>query len=247
MPVLLNGKVVWITGASQGIGEAVARRLASEGVRLALFARNIEKLKTLVESLHTQYPNCECLVLSGDVRIAEELNTVALHILKHWGKLDILINNAGVASPIGLLQEQSSEEVARIIDTNLKGAIYAMQAAIVPMVAQQSGCILNINSIAGHTAFPFWSVYASSKFGLKAITESVAQEQRQNGIKVCGIYPGAVDTPIWEGVSDSLDAEARKIGMLTVEHVTDAILYILMQPSSVWIPELTIEPLNSVL
>jgi len=243
----LKDKVVWITGASQGIGEAVAYRLAAEGVRLALFARNTEKLSALSEALQNQYPACECLVLAGDVRDSNVVNTALEAILQRWGRLDILINNAGIASPMGLLQESAPEDVSQVIDTNLKGAIYALQAAIVPMVAQQSGCIININSIAGQTAFPFWGVYAASKFGMKAITESLAQEQRQNGIKICGIYPGAVDTAIWEGISESLDAETRRTGMLDVRQIADAVFYVLSQAETVWIPELTIEPLKPAL
>lgn len=243
----LKVKTAWITGASQGIGEAVAHRLAVEGVRLALFARNTDKLNALSDNLQRQYPGCECLVLSGDVRDSNAVNVALKAILERWGRLDILVNNAGIASPLGLLHESTPDEVSRVLDTNLKGAIYAMQAAIVPMVAQQTGCIVNVNSIAGQTAFPFWGVYAASKFGMRAITESLAQEQRQNGIKVCGIYPGAVDTTIWDGISDTLDGETRRTGMLDVHHIADAVWYVLSQADTVWIPELTIEPLKPAL
>jgi NADP-dependent 3-hydroxy acid dehydrogenase YdfG len=247
MGLPLAGQVIWITGASQGIGEAVAETLAVKGAHLALFARNENKLNDLAQKLKTRHPGREYLVLPGDVRDAEAVQSAAQTILRHWGRLDVLVNNAGVASATGLLQEFSAEEVARVLDTNLKGAIFAMQAAITPMAAQGSGCIININSMAGKNAYPYWSVYVASKFGLKAMTEALAEEQRQNGVKVCGIYPGAVDTPIWEGISDGLEEAPRREGMLDAQSVADAVLSILMQPAKVWISDITLAPLKPAL
>jgi 3-hydroxy acid dehydrogenase/malonic semialdehyde reductase len=247
MTLLLAEQVIWITGASQGIGQEIAETLAAAGAHLALFARNADKLNTLAKTLQERHPGCECLVLPGDVRESTHLQGAVQSILQRWGRLDVLVNNAGVAPGIGLLQEFSAEEVARVLDTNLKGAIFAMQTALGPMVAQQSGCIINVNSVAGKTAFPYWSIYAASKFGLRAITEALAQEQRQNGIKVCGIYPGAVDTPIWDGVSSTLESASRREGMLDARTIADAVLYILSQANKVWLSDITLEPLKPAL
>jgi NADP-dependent 3-hydroxy acid dehydrogenase YdfG len=120
-----------------------------------------------------------------------------------------------------------------------------MKYALAPMVSQQNGTIININSVAGKTAYPYWSVYDASKFGLRAITEAVAEEQSRNNIKVVGIYPGAINTPIW----DSLDlAQARNgDGMLDARQISEAVLYVLKQPLKVFIPEITLKPLHPVL
>ncbi len=241
---ILQGQVAIITGASQGIGQAIAHHLAPLGVHLVLCARNVQKLATLSQELAVLHPNVQTLPLACDVRDAGQVQRVIEEAQKAFGQIDILINNAGVAAKVGLLQETSIEEIDRTIDTNLKGAIYFMRAVLPVMVQQGGGIILNINSIAGKTAYPFWSVYDASKFGLHAMTEAVAEEQRSNNIKVIGVYPGAVDTAIWQGMH--LDQEPKREGMLDPEHIAEAIVYVLNQPQKVFIKDLTIAPLKPV-
>ncbi|WP_373532041.1 SDR family oxidoreductase [Vampirovibrio sp.] len=238
----LHGQVAMITGASQGIGQAIARQLAPLGIHLVLCARNVQKLTELSRELALAHPEVQTLPLACDVRDAAQVEQAVTEAQKTFGKINILINNAGVAAKIGLLQEISVEEIDRTIDTNLKGSIYCMRAVLPMMVQQNGGVILNINSIAGKTAYPFWSVYDASKFGLHAITEAVAEEQRGNNIKVIGIYPGAVDTAIWEGLH--AEEGPRKEGMLAPDQVAEAVVYILNQPQNVFIKDLTITPLK---
>jgi NADP-dependent 3-hydroxy acid dehydrogenase YdfG len=240
----LQGQVAMITGASQGIGEAIARHLAPLGLHLVLCARNTQKLTELSDDLTVKHPDIKTLPLACDVRDPAQVEYAVTETQKTFGKVDILINNAGVAAKIGLLQEMSVAEIDRTIDTNLKGSIYFMRAVLPMMVQQHGGIILNINSVAGKTAYPFWSVYDASKFGLHAITEAVAEEQRGNNIKVIGVYPGAVDTAIWQGLN--MDDGPRKEGMLDPEHVAEAIVYILNQPQNVFIRDLTIAPLKAL-
>ncbi len=240
-----SAKTALITGASQGIGEAVARKLAALGFDLMLASRNLVKLDALANELTGQFPDRQVLVCPCDVSQAPQVERAAAMALGAFGRLDVLINNAGVAPRSCLLQELSVEDIDRTIDTNLKGAIYAMRAVIPAMSAQGSGTIININSSAGKTAFPYWSVYDASKFGLRAMTEAVAEEQRGNGIKVIGLYPGATDTAIWGDVA--LEAELRKEGMLQPEQIADAVAYVLAQPPHVFIPEITLTPLQPVL
>jgi NADP-dependent 3-hydroxy acid dehydrogenase YdfG len=165
--------------------------------------------------------------------------------LQHFQKIDVVINNAGVSGKIALLQEISIEEIDQTIDTNLKGPIYLMKYVLPGMVAHQHGTIINMNSVAGKTAYPYWSIYDASKFGLHAVTLAVADEQRSNNIKVVGIYPGAVDTPIWETIE--LNHEPNHAGMLDAETVAETVVYILNQPTKVFIPEIMLTPLQSVL
>lgn len=241
----LKGQVAIITGASQGIGQAVARQLADLGIHLVLCARNISKLQFLAGQLKESYPQIKTLVVSCDVRSAEAVQNVVDQTLKQFQRIDILINNAGVAHKLGLLQEISLEDIDRTVDTNLKGAIYAMRAVLPTMIQQHGGTIININSIAGKTAYPYWSVYDASKFGLHAITQAVAEEQRHNNIKVVGLYPGAVATPIWEGLEPGHEPDRE--GMLDVETIAESVAYILRQPRKAFISELTLSPLQPVL
>ncbi len=244
-PYPLSGSpaaVALITGASQGIGHAIALRLASLGIHLMLCARNTEKLTALQARIQSQYPEITCLIRPCDVRDAGQVQAVVDDTLSTLGRVDILINNAGVAPQIGLFQESSIADIDRTIDTNLKGCMYAMRAVIPQMVQQQGGTIININSVAGKTAYPYWSVYDASKFGLHALTEAVAEEQRNNHIKVIGIYPGAVDTPIWDGLQ--LESEPRREGMLTPEDIAEAVVYALNQPTNLFIKEIILGPLK---
>ena len=241
----LKSQVAIITGASSGLGEDMAMALSKEGISVVLVARRLEKLQALAQRILERDPETKTLVIQADVSKATECERVIQQTLNQFGKLDILINNAGMAPKISLLQETSIEQIDQTIDLNLKGAIYLMKYALGPMVSQQSGTIININSVAGKTAYPYWSVYDASKFGLRAITEAVAEEQASNNIKVVGIYPGAVRTPIWDGLD--LSQAPNEEAMLDASQVSEAVLYILKQTQKVFIPELTIKPLHPVL
>ncbi len=240
-----SGKVALITGASQGIGKEVALHLARLGMRLVLSSRNAEKLMALAAEIEQAHPGTPVLVVPCDVTRPDQVERVVNDAMAEFKRIDVLVNNAGIAPRVGLLQELSIEEIDRTIDTNLKGAIYCMRAVIPVMVAQQGGIIINVNSVAGKTAYPYWSVYDASKFGLHAVTEAVADEQRSNHIKVVGIYPGAVDTPIWDGLG--LDQEPDYNGMLDARNVAEAITYIIRQPEKVHVREIVLAPLRPAL
>lgn len=242
----MTSPVALITGASSGIGRAIAEALAADGLRLALNGRNPDKLAALAQALAERHPEVPLSTLPADVSRADDAQRLVRETLATFGRIDVLVNNAGVACKIGLLQETPEADVHRLIDINLKGAIFMMQAVLAQaMVPQQSGLILNINSIAGKTAFPYWAVYDASKFGLRAITEAVADEQRRNGIRVCGIYPGAVDTPIWEALE--LDHAPDPDGMLSAQTIAEAVRYVMHQPATAHVSELTLAPLRPAL
>lgn len=241
----LAGQVAIVTGASSGIGQVIAEALAARGMRLVLAARRHDKLEALAKILKDRHPALEVRVSPTDVSMAAQVENLVRHTVEAFGRIDVLINNAGVASKIALLQEIPLEEIDRTIDINLKGPIYLMRAALPYMVRQQGGVIVNINSVAGKTAFPYWSVYDASKFGLHAITAAVAEEQRQNNIKVIGIYPGAVDTPIWNTIE--LNHEPEREGMLDPETIAEAVLYALDQPAKVLVSDITLSPLKPAL
>lgn len=237
-----SSPVALITGASQGLGTAIAKQLATEGYHLVLAARNESKLTALAQSLSSQV---QCLVVPTDVSSYPAVCDLVKKTMAEFGRIDVLINNAGVAPKVSLFQETSVEDIDRTIDVNVKGVMYALREVIPIMVSQQSGTIININSIAGETAFPYWAAYDASKFALRALTDAIADEQRSNNIKVVGIYPGAVDTPIWEGLE--LEHEPNREGMLDPETIAEAVSYILKQPAKVHIPRITLSPLKPVL
>lgn len=242
----IQGQVAIITGASQGIGEATAEALAKQGIHLVLAARNKEKLKAIFERLSQQYPLQKFIVEQCDIQNAADVQSVVDSAIKEFGKIDILVNNAGVAPKMGLLQEHSIEAIDKTIDTNLKGPAYAMRAVLPHMAVKGQGTIININSIAGKSAFPFWSVYDATKFGLHALTEAVAEEQRSNGIRVVGIYPGAVDTAIWDNI-DTQGQGPDRTGMLTPAQVAEAVVYVINQPPHVFVSDITLMPLKPAL
>lgn len=244
-PVDLHGQVAIVTGASQGIGRTISQALAREGLSLVLSSRNEAKLNALAEELRAETPSISVLVVPADVSQADQAKALVETAEKTFGHVDILINNAGVAQKVSLLQEHTVEDIDRTLDTNLKGPIYLMKFVLPGMAARQSGTIININSVAGKTAFPYWSVYDASKFGLHAITVAVGEEQRCNNIKVMGLYPGAVDTPLWSGLE--LNHTPDPCGMLDADTIAETIVYVLKQPGKVYIPEITMTPLQPAL
>jgi short-subunit dehydrogenase len=239
-PQFLSGQVVLLTGASRGIGEALAHQLAAAGATLMLSARNQQALETLATALKIQHPACQVKVHPCDVQDTQACITLVESTIKQFGQIDVLINNAGIGGKVGLLSEMPLAQLEAMLDTNLKAPLVLAHAVLVGMAARQSGVIVNINSVAGKTAFPFWAVYDATKAGLKAATEALAEEQRSNGIKVLGIYPGAVDTTIW----DSLDLQdnPNREGMLNPEDVAKAVLYALNQPAGVFVSDITLQP-----
>lgn len=232
----LEKQVAIITGASQGIGEEVAHQLASRGMHLVLTARNSEKLTQLKQRLTTEHPACNIVVAPCDVRQAADVKRIVAEAYQTFSRIDVLINNAGIAPTPGLFQEASIEDIDNTIDTNLKGPMYWMHAVLPHMVHQHRGTIININSVAGKTAYPFWAPYVASKFGLGALTESVSEEQRSNGLKIVSIHPGPVDTPIWDHLG--LESDAQRNGMLAPKDVAEAILYVLEKPNNVFVKEI---------
>ena len=241
----LKGQVAIITGASRGIGKAIAQALAKEGAHLILASRSVGALQTLAEELKELSPETQVTVVPTDVTDPKACKALIQTAIDQHGQLDVLINNAGVGAKVALLSEVSDEAISQTIETNLKAPIYLTKYALDAMVPKQSGSIVNINSIAGKIAFPYWAVYDATKAGLKALTEAVAEEQRQNNIRVIGIYPGAVNTDIWDTV-DLANAPNRE-GMLNVVQIANAILYALKQPQEVYINDISIQPTQPAL
>lgn len=238
----LTGKVALVTGATKGIGFAIARMLAAEGVHLALNARSENDLIATKAELLSKKTDCgEILLFPGSVGKHDIVKQMIEETIRHFGRLDIVINNAGISPPFVLMQELSIDALDDTIDVNLKGPLYTMKYALAQMVHQGGGYIININSIAGKTAYPYSSVYCASKWGLKALTDCVCGEQRtNNNIKVIGIYPGEVHTPIWDSIEPHKQQDPDH--MLAPEDVAQAVHYVLTQPNKTLIQDITLVP-----
>jgi NADP-dependent 3-hydroxy acid dehydrogenase YdfG len=199
------GKVVVITGASSGLGEAAARLLAAHGARLVLAARRAERLQSLTKALTAD--GGQALAVTTDVADRGQVQALVDGAVKAFGRVDVMLNNAGVM-PQSLLERLKVDEWDRMIDVNIKGVLYGIAAALPVMKAQSSGHFINVSSVAGHRVGPGSTVYAATKFAVRALSEGLRQEVKPYNIRTTVISPGAVATELPDSVSDP-DAAAR--------------------------------------
>ena len=186
-------KTVWITGASSGIGAGCARKFASQGARLILNGRNIEKLESIKKEVETAY-NTEVCLLPFDVRDRKAASAALDALPEEWKAIDILINNAGLVIGTDKEQEGNLDEWDIVIDTNIK-ALLAMTRMVVPgMVERGRGHIINIGSIAGDMAYPGGSVYCATKAAVKALSDGLRIDLVDTPLRVTNIKPGLVET-----------------------------------------------------
>jgi NAD(P)-dependent dehydrogenase (short-subunit alcohol dehydrogenase family) len=185
----VSGKTVLITGASAGIGAEAARAFAAEGARVCLMARNADACLRLAEEI-----GHGALALPGDVADPDALPQAVARICATFGRLDILINNAGVITPIAPLDKVDPAAWGALIDINLKGVFYGMRAALPVMKQQKSGTIITISSGAAHNPLEGWSAYCASKAGAAMLTRCAHHEAGHSGVRVMGLSPGTVAT-----------------------------------------------------
>jgi short-subunit dehydrogenase len=233
-----------LTGASKGLGKAMAMALAAQGYHLALVARSADALATLATTLQQGHPDQRFMCFPTDLSQPQTVCPVLVtRVTNELGPIDLLINNAGIANKPGLLTEVPDDDMVQTLHVNLLAPMLLTKHVLPGMVARGQGTVVNVSSIAGKTAFPYWSVYAASKFGLSALGEAVGEEQRSNGIRIINLHPGAVDTPIWNGMDDDVNRQA----MLAPDTVAQALVYALNQPEGAWVSDITIKPLHSIM
>lgn len=243
---MLQGKTAWITGASSGIGEATARRLAKEGVNLVLTARREEKLAALAAELEAKYGVAVALEVA-DVSDRPVMEVIGEKIAERGG-VDILINNAGTM-PISPILSGRVDEWEQMIDVNIKGVLYAIHAVYSGMAERKSGHIVNISSIAARQTYQSAGVYAGTKHAVRAISDTLRKEAIRFGVRVTDIQPGAVATElpdsinhpkIRDAVKENMYAEGSEI--LQPDDIANAIYYALTQPAYIDVSELHIRP-----
>ena len=241
----LVDKIVFITGASSGIGKACAEAFARQNAILILTARRIEKLNELAQKLSTQMSvKVKCLEL--DVRDKNKVNEVISSLDDDWKNIDILINNAGLARGFGKIYEGEIEDWEEMIDTNIKGLLYVTRQLLPLMVARKKGHIINIGSLAGHEVYPNGNVYAATKFAVNALSKSIRLDVIDKGIRVSSVDPGLVETE-FSIVRFSGDEERAKnvysgIEPLTAEDIAEAVLFCADRPAHVNINEVILTP-----
>ncbi|MDN4600859.1 SDR family oxidoreductase [Paenibacillus sp. F6_3S_P_1C] len=241
----VKGKVVVITGASSGIGEATARVLAEQGAHVVIGARREDRLKALASSIRSEGGSVEYHTL--EVTQLEEMQTIVELALTRFGRLDVIINNAGVM-PLSPLEALKVDEWNRMIDVNIRGVLHGIAAGLPVMRKQGSGQFINIASIGAYAVTPTASVYCATKYAVRAISEGLRLEVGGD-IRVTLVSPGVTESELAESISDDeareFMKEYRRIS-IPATAIAQSILYAISQPAEVDVNEIVVRPTASM-
>lgn len=225
---IMKGKIVFITGASSGIGLSCSKIFAEHGARLILAARRVERLKKLSQELNKEF-DTEVKVLELDVRNQKLVAKAVSGLRGDWKKIDVLVNNAGLSRGLDKIYEGKIQDWEEMIDTNVKGLLYVSRAVIPLMLKINKGHIINIGSIAGHEVYPNGNVYCATKYAVDAITKGMRLDLNGKNIRVTTIDPGLTKTEfsLVRFRSNKIRAESvyKNIEALSPDDVADAVYY----------------------
>jgi short-subunit dehydrogenase len=226
-----------ITGASSGIGKATALAFAEAGIHLALVGRDLAKLEpvAIAAKQFGVAVRTDAIDLSHLSDVRDKMATIAIAL----PQLDIVVNNAGMGYT-GLLMDTPLAAWQQVIDLNLTSVFQSMQGVLPTLRQQKRGTIINVASIAAHQTFPNWGAYCVSKFGLLALSKTLAAEERANGIRVVLVSPGSVNTGLWD--TDTVQADFDRSAMLTPEIVAQSILHTAQMPQTAVVEEIVLMP-----
>ena len=240
-------KIVLITGASSGIGEGCARKFASEGARLILNARSVDKLEALAQELKEKY-GTSCYVMPFDVRDRKAASEALASLPAEWQAIDVLINNAGLVIGVDKEHEGNLDEWDIVIDTNIKSLLSMTRMVVPGMVERGSGHIINIGSIAGDAAYPGGSVYCATKAAVKALSDGLRIDLVDTPLRVTNIKPGMVETNFsvvrFRGDKDKADNVYKGIRPLTGEDIAEVAYFAASTPEYMQIAEVLVMPTN---
>jgi len=235
-------KIVVITGASSGLGEATARLLSSEGANVVLGARRIDRLQSLVHKLTSN--GGKAFAVATDVTHYDQVKALVDTAVKTFGRIDVMINNAGLM-PHSPLERLKIDDWNRMIDVNLRGVLYGIAAALPFMKQQKSGHIINVSSVAGHKVRQGTAVYAATKTAVRVISEGLRLEVKPYNIRVTIISPGAVATELVDSITEpDIAANVRKLtdAALPADTFAKMVLFAMSQPDDVDINEILFRP-----
>lgn len=237
-------KIVFITGATSGFGKASAEKFAKEGYNIIINGRREDRLKALKKQLESEY-NVSVLILAFDVRNREIVFNSIKSIDGEWKKINVLINNAGLALGRDYFDEADIDDWDAMMDTNVKGLLYVSKA-VIPFLIETKGHIINLGSVAGKEVYDKGNVYCASKFAVDAISKSMRIDLLRHGIKVTSINPGAAETEFslvrFQGDENQAKSVYNGLQPLTGEDVADVIFYCTTLPPHVCINDLVLCP-----
>jgi 3-hydroxy acid dehydrogenase / malonic semialdehyde reductase len=239
-------KIVMITGATAGFGEATAHEFAKNGYDLIITGRRLERLNALAEELGKKY-GAEVFTLNFDVRNNTETQKSIYSLPAQWQNIDVLVNNAGLASGFGPIQDGNIEDWDKMIDTNVKGILYVTRCIAPMMIKNRKGHIINIGSTAGKEAYLNGNVYCATKFAVDALTKSMRIDMLPHGIRVTSVCPGMAETEFSEvrfhGDKEKAKNVYKGLVPLTAHDIADVIYFVASRPGNVNISDIVITPL----
>lgn len=239
-------KIALITGATSGIGKASAEKFAQNGFDIIITGRRNDRLKILKEELVSKY-GINVLYLCFDIRNKEEVVEAIKALDNKWNKINLLVNNAGLALDLKPIQDGDFDNWDTMIDTNLKGLLYMSKLVANLMINNGSGHIINIGSVAGKEAYPNGNVYCATKHAVEGLTKSMRLDLFKHGVKVSQIAPGAVETEFSEvrfhGDKNTADKVYKGYTPLTAKDIAESVYFVASQPAHVNINDLLIMPM----
>lgn len=242
----LTDKVVVIMGASSGIGAATAKLLASEGAKVTIAARRMNRL----EEIKNDNPDGDILAVEADVTKADEVQDVIDKTVEKYGRVDVLFNNAGIM-PVNNLDQIARDEWQNMMDINVKGVLNGIAAVLPTMKKQKSGHVITTSSVLGYEVLPGYAAYSGTKYAVRAIMEGLRQEEHQNNIKTTIIAPGSVKTELFNsinndevrnGLKDAMKQPGSEMMALQPEEIASAVAFVINTPANMAVNEMVIRP-----
>tara|TARA_R110000868_G_scaffold392875_1_gene663743 strand:+ start:54023 stop:54784 length:762 start_codon:yes stop_codon:yes gene_type:complete len=234
-------KIVFITGATSGIGKACAEQFSAIGAKLIITGRRLDRLEQLRDELDT-----DAQILNFDVCDREAVNTAIVNLPPEWQAIDVLVNNAGLAAGLDTIVDADPNDWDQMIDTNIKGLLSVTQAILPGMLERQRGHVLNISSIAGLEVYPKGNVYCATKFAVRALSQGLKMDCHGSPIRVTDIAPGAVETEFsnvrFKQDTQKADSVYHGFQPLAADDIANAVVYAATRPAHVDIRELVITP-----
>src|SRR5262245_46413618 len=231
----VKGKVVVVTGASSGIGEATARQFGREGAKVVLAARRVDRLEALAQEVTAMGTGAEALVVQADLSKLEDIQSLIAKTLERFGRIDVLVNNAGFGRLDWLENLDPVKDIQAQFDVNVLGVIQTTRQALPVMIKQRSGHIINMCSMAGLVATPTYTIYAACKHAVHGFSEALRREVKPWGIDVSMIYPGGVVTEFAShaGIKRKTKATTPRFMLLTAEQVAEAVVKPVRNPMTI--------------